>query len=347
MLTMTSLRSSNSYLKKARHIAMAISLVGCVWSVAQAADPAPTSQKAVQWVTLGTNSGPLAFSGRGQPANLLRVNGQLIVVDAGDGASEALLRSGIWLDDVQTIFISHLHFDHTGGLFALLGRRFQTRETMPLTIYGPPGMKRTVDGLIAAMQPSAEAEGQGGVFAALAGGDAKPGKLIKVIELADGSKVKLGAVTVTAAVNSHYVLSDESGKGNHSFAFRFDAPGRSIVYTGDTGPSAKIEALAKNADMLVSEIMDPTESLNRLADGAKARGINSLVVVGAKLALKGHFTKQHLSPEEAGLMAKRSGVKSLLLTHNALERTSLPNARALIAKNYSGPVIFAEDMKSY
>lgn len=343
---MTSLFHRNPFLKNLHRIALAISLAGCAWAAAQAASPAPTTQKAVQWVTLGTNSGPLAFSGRGQPANLLRVNGQLIVVDAGDGVSEALLRSGVWLDDVQAVFISHLHFDHTGGLFALLGRRFQTRESMPLTIYGPPGIKRTVEGLIAAMQPSAEAEGGGGVFAAIAG-DAKPGKLIKVVELADGSRTKLGEVTVTVATNSHYVLSDESGKGNHSFAFRFDAPGRSIVYTGDTGPSARIEALAKNADLLVAEIMDPVESLDRLSDGAKARGVNSIVVAGAKLAIKGHFTKQHLSPEEAGLMAKRSGAKALLLTHNALERNSIPGARTLIAKNYSGPVTFAEDMKTY
>ncbi|WP_166250739.1 MBL fold metallo-hydrolase [Solimonas terrae] len=326
-----------------RRIMAAMVVAACAWSGTLAAQSTLPAKGIVQWVTLGTNSGPLAFSDRAQPANLLVADGQYIVVDAGDGASESLLRKGVFLDDVHAVFISHLHFDHTGGLFALLGRRYQARGVSPLTIYGPPGTKRTVDALIAAMQPMAEAEGEGGVFSALA--KSKPGDNIKVVELVDGSRVKLGNVNVSAAVNTHYVLSDETGKGNHSLAFRFDAPGRSIAYTGDTGPSKKVEALAKNADLLVSEIMDPDESLDRLSEMAK--DLNFVVLAVAKHALRSHFVEEHLSPDEVGLMAKRANVKSLLLTHNALAASSLDGAHARIAKNYSGPITFAEDMHAY
>ena len=41
-----------------------------------------------------------------------------------------------------------------------------------------------------------------------------------------------------------------------SLSFRFDLPGRSIVYTGDTGPSAAVETLAKGADLLVSNFVE-------------------------------------------------------------------------------------------
>ncbi|WP_341917829.1 MBL fold metallo-hydrolase [Hydrocarboniphaga effusa] len=296
-----------------------------------------------KWVTLGTGSGPLSFFERGQPANLLRAAGQSILVDAGDGATEQLIRTGVLLDDVGTVFISHLHFDHTGGLFAFLGRRFQTRQTSALTIYGPPGIKRTIDGLIAAMQPMNDAEGTKGVFAVL--GRPKPGENIKTIELTDGAQVKIGDIRITAATNSHYVLADEKGTGNHSFALRFDAPGRSIVYTGDTGPSEKVEKLAKGADLLVAEIMDADEALDRI--GKSGLKINFALAAVAKVAIKDHFVKEHLSPEDVGSMAQRAGVKALVLTHNALGPDNLEPARKRIAAAYPGPVTFAQDGRAY
>src|SRR5690606_21667302 len=95
---------------------------------------------------------------RAQPANLLVEGDQGILIDVGDGAAQQLGKIGVPLENVQTLFISHLHFDHTGGLFALLARRFQTLVPGKLTIYGPPGTQATVDGLIAAMAPAVTAQ---------------------------------------------------------------------------------------------------------------------------------------------------------------------------------------------
>jgi ribonuclease BN (tRNA processing enzyme) len=298
--------------------------------------PAAALAAPPQWVTLGTNSGPLVLAGRAQPANLLLADGQAILVDAGDGASEQLMRFGVGLGQVRAVFLSHLHFDHTGGLFAFFGRRFQTRNLEPVTIYGPPGTQRTVDGLIAAMQPMAD---KADTFAFLT--RQQPADNITVVELVDQVTVRLGAIKVTAAVNSHYVLSDDEGEHNHSLSLRFDVPGRTIVYTGDTGPSSKVEKLAQGADLLVAEIMDPEESIERLAQTRS--DLNPV----AKLAVKRHFTRQHLSPEEVGLMAQRAGARALLLTHNALAPTSLEAARARIARSYTGTITFAEDLKAY
>ena len=56
---------------------------------------------------------------------------------------------------------------------------------------------------------------------------------------------------MTAASNSHYTFSPGSAEVAKfvSLSFRFDAPDRSIVYTGDTGPSENVERLARNADL--------------------------------------------------------------------------------------------------
>jgi beta-lactamase superfamily II metal-dependent hydrolase len=77
------------------------------------------------WTTLGTMSGPIPSPDRSQPANLLWNSQHAILIDAGDGAAEQVAKAGHSLSDVDTIILSHLHIDHTGGLSALIGMRYQ------------------------------------------------------------------------------------------------------------------------------------------------------------------------------------------------------------------------------
>ena len=100
---------------------------------------APVQPGAMTFTTLGTNSGPIPNPERSEPANLLRFGDQVVLVDVGDGAPEQLVKAGVPLKAVTAVVISHLHFDHTGGLFAFLGLRYQAGIQGPLTIYGPPG----------------------------------------------------------------------------------------------------------------------------------------------------------------------------------------------------------------
>lgn len=167
---------------------------------------------------------------------------------------------------------------------------------------------------------------------------------IQVVELAHGSALEMGGIggiAITTAVNTHYVLSDKDGKKAQSLAFRFDLPDRSLVYTGDTGPSESVEALAKNVDVLICEIMDPETALKKLQK-TRAGGAASTFE-----GIANRFRRQHLSPEEVGLMAKRSGAESLVLTHNALDDEALSAARQKIAVHFSGPIRFAEDLESF
>lgn len=74
-----------------------------------------------------TMNGPIASRDHSQPANLLWNNQYAILVDAGDGAAEQTATAGYSLSDVDTIILSHLHVDHTGGLSALIGMRYRQR----------------------------------------------------------------------------------------------------------------------------------------------------------------------------------------------------------------------------
>ncbi|MBT3624599.1 MAG: MBL fold metallo-hydrolase, partial [Gammaproteobacteria bacterium] len=124
-------------------------------------------------------------------------------------------------------------------------------------------------------------------------------------------------------------------------SFRFDLPDRSIVYSGDTGPSKALENLAEGVDLLICEIMMPQKSLNSI------RVTRPDVPERALSAIMNHFQRQHVSPEEAGLIAKRSAVKKLVLTHNAIADQFIDEAGKVIAKHYEGPVSFAEDLDSF
>ena len=300
---------------------------------------APTGPN-LTFTTLGTNSGPVPNPARSEPASLIRYQEQTILVDVGDGAIEQLAKAGVNLGQVQTVFISHLHFDHTGGLFAFLGCRYQARFDGPLTIYGPPGTKRTIDGIIEAMQPGLE------VASTIRGPAAGPPDLkITVVELREGSKVQVGQVAVTAAENSHFATFHATGGANApvpiSLSYRFDTPGRSILYTGDTGPSQNVERLGRGVDLLVSEIMDPVATLN----GLKAKRPDTPEAIWR--TVDEHFRKEHLSPDEVGRLAERAGAKALVLTHDPIEPSDIPPAQRAIAAHFKGKITFAQDLQTF
>jgi ribonuclease BN (tRNA processing enzyme) len=133
----------------------ALASLAFVTASAAACATAHAYQDKSVWVELGTQSGPIPSGVRSEPAHLLLWHDQTILIDAGDGASEQLAKAHIPLGAIRTVFLSHLHFDHTGGLFALLGLRYQGSGPGcgAVTVYGPPGTKRLVDGLRAAIQP--------------------------------------------------------------------------------------------------------------------------------------------------------------------------------------------------
>ena len=301
---------------------------------------APGTPPANTFITLGTHGGPVSDARRSQPANALVVGQAVYLVDAGDGAVQQMARAGLSLAAVRAVFISHIHIDHTGGLFAVLGLRHQMGSAGKLLVYGPPGIKAMVEGLVAAIVPEAES-GYG-----VAGEDYVPPQgTVEVVELRDGATVKLDGFTVTVAENTHYSFAKGSDLDRRfgSVSFRFNLPDRSIVYTGDTGPSDAVTGLARNADLLVTELADPAFAETFVARGPgpqpkRAREMHE------------HMVNHHISPDQVGQMAARARVHRVVITHLVAGRDPNIDTAPFVAgvrKWFDGPVEIAADLNRY
>src|SRR5437764_8995776 len=91
-------------------------------------------------VFLGT-AGSMPTAQRAPAALLVRRGGDRLLFDCAEGTQRQLLRSSVGLLELEEVFVSHFHADHYLGLpgmfktFALRGRE------LPLTVYGPRGLK--------------------------------------------------------------------------------------------------------------------------------------------------------------------------------------------------------------
>src|SRR6476659_1398673 len=97
-------------------------------------------------VFFGT-SGSMPTADRAPTALMIRRGGDRLLFDCAEGTQRQLLRSDVGLVDLREVFLTHLHADHYLGLpgmlktFALRGRE------LPLTVYGPAGLRDLIGAL--------------------------------------------------------------------------------------------------------------------------------------------------------------------------------------------------------
>ena len=159
---------------------------------------------------------------------LVSGGGTRVWVDAGSGTLAQLQRH-VRLDELDAIWISHLHADHSADLLtAYYGALYaDIRLAAPIPLYGPPGI---ADRLAHFLTNTATRSPIESAFA--------------VEELHDGHQVRVGALRLTSRAVAH---------GIPAFALRVEATGRSLVYSGDTAPCPGLTNLAKGCDVLLCE----------------------------------------------------------------------------------------------
>jgi len=304
---------------------------------------APAPAPALRVTLLGTAAGPAARSTRSQPASLLQVGGKTYLIDAGDGVLRQLASAGVQPGAVDAIFITHLHFDHTAGLPAFLAFDWQNRRRDPVTILGPAGTHDLVRDAIKVFQSSVD------IFHSQQPDLASFASLFKTREIVTDRPAEVyddGVIRVRAVANTHYTtmhLPRRTYGVDRSYSYRVEAGGKSLVFTGDTGPSAAVEDLARGAQVLVSEVIDLEAIVEKLRQRASATSVDQSELIA-------HMAKEHLTPEEVGKLATRAGVGKVVLTHIATPPGVEADTTMLVAKvreHFSGEVVAGYDLYSF
>lgn len=344
---MLGLQNAGTHLLAVAALALSSSLAGSAIAAPPKAEnavvAAPDLAKGTHLVTLGTGGGPIVREDRAQPANLLIVDGRKYLIDVGSGVELQLRRAGFAPYDVDRVFITHLHFDHVGGFASLLGSNWASGR-QPIAVYGPPGTDRLVKGAAQYLGPSED------LFGAIFPPGLPLAQMADVHEMAGKGKFLVyqdDKIKVYAVENSHYsTIPKAKVEANNwrSYSLRFETPDKVVVFTGDTGPSAAVEGLAKGADILVSEIVDVPETVNYLRETFRA--------TDEKLGpLVAHMEEEHLTSSAVADLANRAGVKMVVVSHLApgLGKPVLDSVKyaTQIANSYQGRVVIAQDLEVF
>jgi ribonuclease BN (tRNA processing enzyme) len=241
-------------------------------------------------ILLGTGGGPRPRKTSSASSQVIVVNDTAYVVDCGDGVARQLVLAGIRLPQLRHILLTHQHSDHNADYGNLMLLAWTAGLKTRIDAWGPPPLQQMTAHFLAmnAYDIRTRIEDEGRVAL-------EP--LINVHELTDGGLVlEDDNVRVRAALVDHPPVTP-------AFAYRFDAPDRSIVISGDTRSSQSLIKLATGADILVHEALFP-DAIDRLVAG-----------VTNAATLKQSILSHHTSAEDAGRVARQAGVKTLVLSH--------------------------------
>lgn len=195
-----------------------------------------------------------------------------LLLDCAASAIHRMAEESLDWPNLDAIWISHFHLDHCGGLAPFL---FGTKHApvtqnrkKPLRIFGPKGLR----GLFLSFDRANDYGLLDQPF---------PIEIVEIESLEPFAV--LPGLTGTAFSTPH---TDES----HAIHLR-DAPGRTLVYTSDTGPSEPLAAFARKVDMLLMECS----------------------------FVKNKPVEKHLELAEAMHLIRKSSPKTTVLTHFYLE----------------------------
>lgn len=249
-----------------------------------------SAQTIDQITLLGVKGGPAVRPGSAMPtASLLQFCGQNIVIDCGIGVTGSLSKAGLSLLEIDAIFITHLHSDHVLELGPLLYTAWTTGLTRPLRVFGPKGIGDYWTGFLNAMRFDHDIriddEGRIPIW-----------DLIEISEFDEGPLDPVGDISLCALRVCHPPVTD-------TFALRFEAGGKSAVFSADTCYFPPLADFASGANVLVHEAM-LTDGVDRLV--ARTSG-------GAKL--RAHLLASHTPAADVGRIAAQAAVDLLVLNH--------------------------------
>ena len=304
-------------------------LLGCVcalgWTALFAQSPTPgAGSSRTQVVMLGTGN-PSADPDRSGPSVAIVVNNTPYLVDCGPGvvrrASAAFRKGmpGLAIQKLKTLFVTHLHSDHTLGYPDLIFSPWVLGRKDAVEAYGPTGLKAMTDHLLAAYSEDIAIRIDG-----LEHGN-RTGYKVNVHEIKPGVVYKDENVTVKAFPVHH-------GSWKEAYGYRFETSDKVIVLSGDCAPSESVIENCNGCDVLLHEVY------------------TQLGYDQSKEDWRTYITNFHTSTKELAEIATKAKPKLLVLYHQMFFGGEKDTEEVLLEEmrsGYSGKIVSAHDLEVY
>lgn len=267
-------------------------------------------------VTLLGTGHPEPLIERFGPSTLVEAGDQRILFDCGRGTMQRIYQIDKNATDIDKLFLTHLHSDHTTGIpdLWITGFLYHRREK-PLQIWGPTGTKQMMEHIEKAYTVDKKSRS---VFI--------PNTGLEIItkELEEGFIYHENEVKITPFNVPHLTRINEPCVG-----YRIEYMDRSVVISGDTRYSENLIKYSRNVDLLIHEI-----AAIPLNDNVVDR-FNRVVRV-------------HTIPEEAGEIFSLLNPRLAVFNHVALFRNVTEEEIMRRTKSvYNGPVLMGKDLMSF
>lgn len=268
-------------------------------------------------VTLLGTGYPAPLMNRFGPSTLVEAGETRLLFDCGRGILQRIYQIDNNPTDFDKLFLTHLHSDHTTGIPDLwIGGYLYRRRNLPLRIWGPKGTKQMLEYIQKAYAVDLKVRS-----ARTLETPKRIGLELHVNDITEGLVYDENDVKVTAFNVNHFYYTNEP-----SYGYRVDFDDRSVVISGDTCYCENLIQHSKNVDLLIHEVC--------------AAPMNCDVPERYKAPMS-----HHTSPEECGRVFSAVKSKLAVFTHVIqFEGVSLEEMMERTRKEYSGPVIFGEDL---
>ena len=188
-------------------------------------------------ITMCGTSSPLPAPGRAQACVAVETPDDVYIVDAGSGSAATAQLSGIPLDKMRGILLTHYHSDHISDIGDFNLNSWVAGRPAPLQIIGPEGLNITYE-----LDRSDRVAHHGAELL-----NPELGVLhSRTIE--EGVIVDEGGLRITAFEVSHPPVEP-------AYGYQVDYGGRSVVISGDSLVTDKIVEISDGADVVLHDAM--------------------------------------------------------------------------------------------
>ena len=236
----------------------------------------------LKFTFLGTCSGTEPMPSRHHSSIVLEVGDKAYVFDAGENCSHTMYTSGIDVTRIRSVFISHMHIDHIGGLANLIFTLYK--------IAGRGAPPHVNNGEYDVFVPDTEMLEH--VLAIGCGYRSPSSVKVKPIphEVRDGLLYDDGNIRVSAIHNTH--LREDGSRGWHAYSYLIEAEERRVVFSGDVGCPEELDPfVCDGCDLLIMETGH--HAVSSVLDYATSRGVPRLLFT--------HHGREILGDPEAAL----------------------------------------------